>query len=102
MQVVLYFMSIVLAWWFWPHCARPLLTARKAPAPAVGLVLGLTVLLIAASALSAVAVVAHLFSWPVWWATTIIGGLWIVVVGIGYEQKYVPLIRATRRLTRLR
>lgn len=86
---------VALAAWFWPHCARPALTAQRAAPGAHWLVLGVTVLTVAAYALAAPAEIARIGGASRWWITTIIGALWIVVVGLGYLQNYALLRRAT-------
>ena len=88
---------IVLAAWFWPHCARPSLTAKRASPVAHWLVLGVTVLMIAVYALSALTDIIDV-RYPIpSWSIAIVGGLWTLVVGLGYFQDNTLLRRATER-----
>lgn len=88
-----------LAAWFWPHCARPALTAQHASAVAHWLVLGVTVLTVITYSLFAVDDVTEVFRATRWWIYLITGGLWIAVVGLGYLQNYALLLRLTRKST---
>lgn len=98
LQLALDVFLIALAAWFWPHCARPALVARRATPLAHRLVLGVTVLVIAGYTLSAAAKLVPIDGATVWWTTTIIGALWVLVVGLGYLQGYELLVRATGRV----
>lgn len=81
---------------FWLHCARPVLTARGASPLAHGVVLGITVLMIAAYGLAAAAeVVAQVDTVSVWAIGTVIWFVWLLVVGLGYLQGYGVLLRVT-------
>jgi hypothetical protein len=85
----------LLTAWFWPHCARPALIALRAAPVAHWLVLGVTVLTVVAYALAAVADIAGFYGGARWWITLVVGGLWFLVVGLGYLQNYKLLLRAT-------
>jgi hypothetical protein len=86
--------------WFWLHCARPALTAHHAAPLAHSLVLGVTVLTAIFYALAAAAEVAQVGIAVPWPITTIVGVLWISVVGLGYIQDYAILRRFTKRSVR--
>lgn len=90
------FIGIGLAAWFWPHCAKPALTAKGASPAAHWLVLGITVLMVAAFALTAVLYVVHVGRPVAFWTLWVVGPLWILVVGLGYWQDYALLRRVTR------
>jgi hypothetical protein len=96
-RLALDFFVIVLAAWFWPHCARPVLIANRASPAAHWLVLAVTVLMVAAHALDAVAEIAQVGYAIPSWSIAIVGGLWTLVVGLGYLQDYALLRRATER-----
>lgn len=81
--------------WFWLHCAEPELRYARAGARARRVVLGITLLAIAVNAFDALITATQLAVPGLWWATTITGALWIVVVGLGYLQHYRTLIQAT-------
>jgi hypothetical protein len=85
----------LLAAWFWPHCAKPSLTALRAAPAAHRIVLGITVLTVVGFGLAAVADIARIYGGTRWWITLIVGALWILVVGLGYWQDYKLLRRAT-------
>lgn len=97
LSLVLHVVVIALAAWFWPHCARPVLEARRAPAAAYWLVFGVTMLTVGVWATSAVAMLADLGSAETrYWMRSIVGGAWILNVGLGYLQNYALLLRVTR------
>ena len=95
LPVAIDILVVVLAAWFWPHCARPALTAQRATLLAHRIVLGLTVLTIATYAFAAAARMAQIDGATLWWTTTIIGAIWILVVGLGYLQRYELILRVT-------
>lgn len=95
LSLVLDIVIVVLAAWFWPHCARPALTAERASAVAHSPVLGVTVLTVITYSLLAVDDVTQVFRATRWWVYLITGGLWIAVVGLGYLQNYAWLRRLT-------
>ena len=76
--------------WFWLHCAEPELRYQRAGVRARRVVLGLTLL-----SIGAVITASRLAVPGLWWVTTITGALWILVVGLGYLQRYRFLIQAT-------
>jgi len=81
--------------WFWLHCAEPELRYQRAGVRARRVVLGLTLLSIGVNAFDAVITASRLAVPGLWWVTTITGALWILVVGLGYLQRYRFLIQAT-------
>jgi hypothetical protein len=85
----------LLAAWFWPHCAKPSLTALRAASAAHRIVLGITGLTVVGCALAAVADIARIYGGTRWWITLGVGALWIFVVGLGYLQDFKLLRRAT-------
>jgi hypothetical protein len=94
-QVSLNIVIVALAAWFWPHCARPALTAVRAAPAATWLVLGITILTVVVYTLGAAAEIARIGGAAKWWITTIIGVLWMLIVGLGYFQNYALLVRLT-------
>lgn len=97
LQISVDILGCVLTAWFWPHCARPALTALRAAPVAHRLVLGVTVLTVIAYALAAIADIAGIYGAARWWVTLIVGALWFFIVGFGYLQNYKLLLRATGR-----
>jgi hypothetical protein len=97
LAVALDIVIVGLVAWFWPHCARPALAARHASALAYGFVLGVSVLAVGVYALSAVAELAGTDLTVPLWLTAVAGGLWAVIVGLGYFQEYALLRRLTDR-----
>ena len=92
--------SVVLAAWFWPHCARPWLTWQRAGRITYGLVLAVTILTVAVYAGELLADLAGLDAsggTPRWWIGAVVGFLWIAVVGVGFGDHYSALVRLTRR-----
>lgn len=81
--------------WYWPHCAQPALARGQGSALARRVVFAVTVLTIAAYATAIVSTIAQVRVPGMWWITTIVGAIWIVVVALGYFQDYRFLLRVT-------
>jgi hypothetical protein len=95
LRLVFEIVSIAGTSWFWPHCARPSLVWLRAGPVVYRLVLGVTVLTVATFVGQVLAELARVsFDWgsPRWWIALIVGGLWIVVVGLGWPR-YSLLLR---------
>lgn len=87
--------------WFWSHCARPTLDAQQATPMAYRIVLGTTIMLMAASTFDLVGELAQLdlTAW-LYGLFILIWASWVLIVGLGYLQGYRLLIRATDRRPR--
>jgi hypothetical protein len=86
---------VAMTAWFWPHCAQPALARRRGSEVAQRIVLVATVLTIAAYATAVLISVAQIPVSGMWWVTTIIGVVWIVVVALGYFEGYRTLLYVT-------
>ena len=93
--VLLGIATIVLAAWFWPHCARPCLDAAHARPAARRIVLAVTDLFVAAALIDVVARIALGPGRPTFWLFTSTGIVWALIVGAGFFTSYRWLIRAT-------
>jgi len=87
--------TVIVVAWFWLHCADPELRFVRAGGLARGVVLGISLLTMLVQAFDALTVVAHFHVPGQWWVITMTGALWIVVVAVGYLQRYRFLLRAT-------
>lgn len=86
---------VAMTAWFWSHCAQPALAQRRGSDVAQRIVLVVTVLMVAAYAAEVLITVAQIRVSGMWWITTIIGAVWIVVVAIGYVERYRTLLQLT-------
>jgi hypothetical protein len=87
--------AVVLAGWFWLHCARPCLVAFGARPVALQIVLAISVLLGAANLVWLGSLVSHVGRSVAWWALMATFLAWIIVVGLGFLNSYKFLIRLT-------
>jgi len=80
--------------WFWPHCARPALTARRAGPLTFGLVGALNVWGMVAAIIQAVLAVTGIGATPILFFVAALP--WTLVVGLGYLfDEYGSLVRIT-------
>lgn len=86
---------VVIAGWFWLHCARPCLVAMRARVTATRLVLGVTLVSMAVYAAAAVARITGVAGSITYQLMVVSGVAWMLVVGGGYLTQYRILIRAT-------
>ena len=98
MSVLLDLVIVAGAAWFWPHCARPALETTGADPTTRRTVLGVTALTVVAFALAAFADLTAIGGTAVWWATTVVGAAWALIVGVGYLQNYAFLRGLIRRV----
>lgn len=87
---------MVITAWSWLHCAQPALASRPGSRRAQRVVLAATVVIIATYAAESLSTVTQVAIPALWWVTTFISGLWIMVVAIGYLDSYRTLLRITR------
>jgi hypothetical protein len=85
---------LVLAPWFWVHCAKPMLGYRSAGPMTTRLLFGITAYTVVAEAVFVSATVSGHLSQFMW---SIAGLPWLVIVGLPYLGDYRFLVRLTRR-----
>lgn len=86
---------VIVAAWFWLHCARPCLLAAGARRAARNLVLGVTLLVMAVSLVDAVTQITNRQGLITYWLGMVGWVAWMLIVGVGYLTEYRTLIRFT-------
>jgi hypothetical protein len=94
LNLALYVGLILLAAWFWPHCAKPALIRQNANSLAYNLVLGVTVGTMLALAAASAAYLAGVEGSAKLWAAAIAATTYGLVVSLGYPR-YTVLLRLT-------
>jgi hypothetical protein len=94
LNLALYVGLILLAAWFWPHCAKPALIRQSANALAFKLVLGVTIGTIVVLAVASAAYLANVEGSAKLWAAAIVSTVYGLVVSLGYPR-YTVLLRLT-------
>jgi tellurite resistance protein TehA-like permease len=86
---------VIIAAWFWRHCARPCLLAAGARRPAMNLVLGVTLLAMVVYLVDAVTQITNRQGLITFWLALVGSVAWILIVAVGYLNEYRALIRFT-------
>jgi hypothetical protein len=94
LNLALYVGLMLLAAWFWPHCAKPALIRQNANTLAYNLVLGVTAGTIVVLAAGSAAYVAGVEGSAKLWAAAIAAVTYGVVVALGYPR-YSALLALT-------
>ena len=89
LQVLLFAVMGLSAWWFWPHCARPALQAHAVNSRVYRLVLAVSIGFVAVAGVNFIVALFGVTdrlgpAW--WWVTTIAGFSWVLIVGLGWPQ----------------